>query len=158
MSAVVKTRTPFLNKNLLLEVLDEMGIEYQVQGEKIITERKDYYGKQCFILNNGQYFFQHDSSANNLARYPQYPWDHNFKEGKTVHEFLSNVEVRYKLAETRLLKHLAEEERKRIEEEKRQFVEQQKQKIIEKSKQQGYSVKEKTKGKKVQLVLVRQTY
>ncbi len=170
MSAVVKTVTPFINKEILLEALDCLEFKYTIRTNEIITERVDYYGNQKFVFINGRYQFQHDSSANRI----NYPWRNlNVKNLKTVNDFLQTVEKEYnriykeKLAELERIRQeqLAEQERirleeeaRRIEEERKAFVEQQKKNIIEKAKAKGYSVKEKKVGKKIKLVLVRQTY
>jgi uncharacterized protein (UPF0335 family) len=155
MSAVVKTVTPFTQRDLLLEALDELGIVYQEKGKAIITERVDYYGAQCFIYEQGAYRFQHDSSANVQS----YSWRQlNFKEWKTVSAFLGAVEKAYHQAYERLQQRLAAEERRRLEEERKRFVEQQKQAVIQRAKEQGYNIKEIRKGNKIQLQLVRTSY
>ena len=48
MSAVVKTATPFINKELLLQALKNIGCNFTLQGNDILTDRKDYYGFQSF--------------------------------------------------------------------------------------------------------------
>ncbi|HDN27849.1 MAG TPA: hypothetical protein ENG03_12310 [Thioploca sp.] len=149
MSAVVKTVTPFTQRELLLEALDELSVEYQEKGNAIMTERVDDYGAQRFIYEQGAYRFQHDSS----------PWRQlNLKEWKTVSAFLGAVEKAYHQAYERLQQRLAEEERRRLEEERQRFVEQQKQAVIQRATEQGYNVKEIRKSNKIQLQLVRTTY
>lgn len=170
MSAVVKTITPFIDKECLLKALDKLEVKYSIKENEIITERVDYYNNQKFVFQNGRYKFQHDSSANR----ENYPWRNlNMKEWKTVSSFLKAVEKEYnqiyaeKLAELKRLKQEAlaeqerirlEQERKRLEEERKAFVEKQKQAIIEKAKAKGYSVKEKMVKNKVKLILVKHTY
>ncbi len=170
MSAVVKTVTPFIDKECLLKALDKLDVKYTIKQNEIVTERVDYYSNQKFVYQNGHYKFQHDSSANRQ----NYPWRNlNVKEWKTVSGFLEVVEKEYnqvyaeKIAELERLRQeaLAEQERirlekeiKRIEEERKAFVEKQKQAIIEKAKAKGYSVKEKKVNNKVKLILVRHTY
>ncbi|MCC5945689.1 MAG: hypothetical protein JJT94_12200 [Bernardetiaceae bacterium] len=170
MSAVVKTTTPFINKEMLLQALDCLDFKYTIKGNEIVTERVDYYGNQKFVLTNGRYQFLHDSSANRTV----YPWRNlNIKEFKTVSNFLVAVEKEYnriyaeKLAELERIRQeqLAEQERirleeemKRIEQERIAYVEKQKQAIIQKAKEQGYSIQEKKVNNKVKLVLTRNTY
>ena len=48
MSSVVKTVTPFILKDLLIEALAELNCLEQVQGERIITRRTDIRGNQYF--------------------------------------------------------------------------------------------------------------
>jgi len=170
MSAVVKTVTPFIDKECLLKALDKLEVKYTIKQNEIVTERVDYYNNQSFIFYNGRYQFQHDSSANRQ----NYPWRNlNVKEWKTVSDFLQAVETEYnkfyaeKLAEVerkyqqaleKAEKQRLEAEAKRLEAERKAFVEKQKKAIIEKAKAKGYSIKEKKVGNKIKLVLVRHTY
>ncbi len=178
MSAVIKTVTPFIDRECLLKALDKLGVKYSLKKNEIVTERRDYYGLQKFIFQNGRYKFQHDSSAEvneYKRRWGTYPsgWKANWKQWNSVSEFLQAVEKEYnhfyqkKLAEIERKRQEAleeaerkrlEAEAKRLEEERKAFVEKQKQAIIEKAKAKGYSVKEKKVGKKIKLVLVRHTY
>ena len=164
MSAVVKTVTPFIDRECLLQALNKMGVKYTIKQNEIITERIDYQGNQKFMYQGGRYKFQYDSYQEIKK---------NYKQFQTVEKFLNVVEAEYnkfyskKLAalERKYQQALEEAERKRLEEEARRleeerkaFVEKQKQAIIEKAKAKGYSIKEKKVGKKVKLVLVRHTY
>ena len=65
MSSRVTTHTMFIDKECLLKALDDIGCKYKVQGETIVTERKDYYGDEIFMLRNGKFVFMHDSAAMN---------------------------------------------------------------------------------------------
>jgi len=164
MSAVVKTITPFINKEMLLQALDCVGCKYTVSGNTIVTERTDYRGNQKFILTNGKFLFQHDSD--------QFLWS-TFNKNNSVISFLEAVEKEYnriyaeKLAELERIRQeqLAEQERirleeemKRIEQERIAYIEKQKQTIIQKAKEQGYSVQEKKVNNKIKLILHRNTY
>jgi hypothetical protein len=159
MSAVVKTITPFIIKEILLQALDSIECKYSLQGSEIITERVDYYGNQKFVLTNGRYQLQHDSSANR----EQYTWHNlNLKEYKTVSIFLEAVEEKYhffyyqKMEE--IEKHRKEEERIKLENERIAFVEKQKENIIINAKEKGYTIREENVKGKIKLVLVRNTY
>jgi hypothetical protein len=178
MSAIVKTITPFIEKEMLLQALDCVGCRYTLNHDQIITERKDYYGQQKFVWYKGRYSFQHDSSAELSEfnrRWGSYPegWKNNWKAYQSVNSFLQAVEKEYnriyseKLAELERirLEKIAEQERirleqemKRIEQERLAYIEQQKQSIIQKAKEQGYSVQEKKVKNKVKLILRRNTY
>jgi hypothetical protein len=155
MSAVVKTMTPFIDQQILMLALESLGFSYSLQGKDIVTERVDYYGAQKFVWAHGQYVFQHDSSATLNG----YRWQNlNAKAYKTVGSFLEALEREYGVHYQRLLE---EAEQKRLEElelQRKAFVQQQKEAIVLKAKEQGYVVKEKTVGNKVQLVLVKHTY
>lgn len=167
MSAVVKTATPFINKELLLQALKNIGCNFTLQGNDILTDRKDYYGFQKFSLNNGRYVFLHDSSAEIGSLYMTqpngYPWG-NIKnqEYKSVSEFLKTVENEYQSLYQKKLKELElkrlEEEKRRLEQERIAFIEKQKSTIIARAKEKGYSVKEENVKGKIKLVLVRNTY
>jgi hypothetical protein len=166
MSSVVKTITPFLDKELLLQALDAVGCKYTLRGNEILTDRVDYRGNQKFVWNNSRYSFWHDSHEN--------MWHNiNTKEYKTVSGFLASVEKAYntiyqkKLEEFERLRleALAEAERKRLEEERlrlererQEYVEKQRSTIIAKAKEKGYSVREEKVKDKIKLVLVRNTY
>lgn len=161
MSAVVKTITPFLNLELLLQSLDAIGCKYTVtlQRNEVVTERVDYYGHQKFVLAEGKFVLQHDSSANGEL----YLWRNlNVKEYKTVSSFLEAVETKYQFFYNKKMQELEkerqEEERIRLEIERQTFVESQRNKIIAKAKEKGYSIQEEKVKGKIKLVLVRNTY
>ena len=163
MSAVVKTVTPFINKDFLLEALSAIECPFQLSGNEILTDRRDYYGLQKFVFLDGRYVFVHDSSAENLRFGPHYPWGNiDSKEYKTVSSFLNSVEKQYTAAYNRAMERLEkerqEQERIRIEQERKAFVEKQRDTVIQKAKEMGYSVKESRANGKIKLVLVRNTY
>ena len=173
MSCLVKTITPFIDREILCQALQECGCQYQIQGCDILTDRRDYYGLQKFQWQNGRYVYLHESSAENRMFGPSFPWGNiNQQQYKTVSSFLEQVEKHYneiyqrRLAEIELAKlRAAEEERRRLEEEKirlenerKAFVEKQKNAIIQKAKAKGYYVKEEKIKNKIKLVLVKRTY
>jgi hypothetical protein len=157
MSAVVKTVTPFFDKECLLQALDKLDIIYTSTLNSIKLKDKE------FIYRNGHYtldIYSYNYKAINWSDYKK-------------NTFLENIEKQYnnfytlKINELERKKQeeLAEQERikvelelKRIKEEKKAFVEKQKNEIIAKAKAKGYSVKEKLVNKKVKLILVRHTY
>ncbi|MEZ4935957.1 MAG: hypothetical protein R2799_00025 [Crocinitomicaceae bacterium] len=157
MSAVVKTLTPFINKDLLLKALDAMGCKYSVRSNVIYTDRVDFRGQQKFVLQNGRYVFQHDSDADSFL------WKNmNMKSRKTVRSFLETLEKKYQLLYNKRMEELEqqrqEEERARLEKERQVFVESQRENIIAKAKEQGYSIQEEKIKGKIKLILVRNTY
>lgn len=152
MSSVVKTVTPFILKDLLIEALAELNCLEQVQGERIITRRTDIRGNQYFERNNGQYVLIHDSHDTFLWGNP------SENKYKSVKEFLAAVERIYTKKYQELQEKLRQEELERIEAERKAFVESQKKAILERAKEKGYSVKEQRVGEKTKLVLVRHTY
>jgi len=106
MSSLVKTCTPFINLELLLKALDAVGCKYQIQGDIIITERKDYYGSQKFILQNGRYAFEHEQNDNS------YSWGNiNMQQYRSTSSFLAAVGIEYNAI---YQKQLEELERKRL--------------------------------------------
>ncbi|GHT59407.1 hypothetical protein AGMMS50239_05980 [Bacteroidia bacterium] len=155
MSCVVKTITPFLNKELLLQALDKVGCKYTLQGNEILTERIDYFGNQKFVFINGRYAFQHDKDQYGLRNFGS-------QESKDISRFLESIEKEYntlyqkKLEELEILR--LEQEKIRLEQERQAFVEKQKLSIITKAKEMGYSIKEEKVKEKIKLVLVRNTY
>jgi len=176
MSAVVKTITPFINKEMLKQALDSVSCKYTVSENTIVTERVDFYGNQKFVFLNGRYNLSHDSSSNDGASHMinRYPWGNiDNQKYKGVSSFLESVEKEYnriyaeKIAELERIRQvqLAEQERirleeemKRIEQERIAYIEKQKQTIIQKAKEQGYSVLEKKVNNKIKLILHRNTY
>lgn len=167
MSAVIKTTTPFVIEEVLIEALHVVGAEPMkitslnlqsvshsgglIVGD-ILTNRSDYYGPQHFRLDRGRWILRHDSSemngriSNRLAG----------KQYSEVGRFLEGVGSAYEKAYQGYLARIAEQERIRLEEERKARVEATRQQAIAKAKSQGYSVKETTNSKgQIQLVLTR---
>jgi len=147
MSAVVKTVTPFIDKECLLKALDKLELAYTLKDKQIRTK------KQVFNLKNGHYTLDVYS-----YNYKSIDWN----DYKNKNSFLKAIETEYnlfyieKIEKIKKLKQ--EQELKKLEEERKAFVENQKQQIIKKAKAKGYSVKEKMVKNKVKLILVRHTY
>jgi len=171
MSSLVKTITPFIDREILCQALQECGCQYQIQGNNILTDRRDYFGLQMFQLQQGRFVYLHDSDAVMFSS--SFPWENiNQQQYKTVSSFLEQVEKHYndiyqrRLAEIELEKQrAAEEERRRLEEERirlenerKAFVEKQKNAIIQKAEKKGYYVKEEKVKNKIKLVLLKRTY
>jgi hypothetical protein len=176
-SSIVKTATPFINRELLLKALDAVGCRYSIQGNEILTDRQDYYGAQKFVLQNGRYGFVHEKNAQN------YSWGNiNMQQYKSSSSFIAAVEKEYnyiyqkqleelerkrlaaiaeaerlrkeKLAEQERLRLLAiaEEERKKAEEEK-QRLERERKEFVEKQRA-GIIEKAKEQGYDIQETMV----
>jgi DNA-binding transcriptional regulator YhcF (GntR family) len=165
-SSVVKTRTPFLNMEILMQALDAISCAYTVGGNNIITKRTDYRGQQKFVFQNGKYLFQHEDGDYGLRQY-------GTETHNPTHSFLAAVEKEYNAIYKRRLEELerkrltaiveaerkkAEEEKQRLERERKEFVAKQRAAIIEKAKEQGYNVQETVVDNKIKLVLVQTTY
>jgi hypothetical protein len=145
---MIKSLTPFLNRDILAQALTRIGCEYTIQGDEIITGRKDWHGNQTFIFRDGKYLFQHDETQLNLSNYGSEAY-------KPLRNFLEAVEKEYNA----VCREITEaEEQARLERERKEYVEKQKEAIIAKAKAQGYSVREEKAGDKVKLVLRRVTY
>lgn len=164
MSAVIKTATPFVIEEVLIEALSTVGAEptkitasnqqtvkYRgglLPGD-ILTNRSDYYGPQHFRLEGGRWILRHDSTEMNgrinsmLAK----------KDYSKVGRFLNEVGSAYEKAYQGYLERIAEQERIRLEEERKARVETTRQQAIAKAKAQGYAVKE-TRNSKGQIQLV----
>lgn len=147
MSAVIKTVTPFIDLECLCKALTKVGCNFDVRGDKIVTNRKD--------ISLGFQEFRKDE----FGRYSLYAYSYS---DKNQAHFIGLIEKEYnfiyqdKLEEIERL-HL-EEERIRMEKERLEFVEKQRTTIIERAKDQGYSVKEIKVKDKIKLVLTRHTY
>lgn len=133
MSCRVKTATPFINKEILLEALEECGYEYKIKGENIDIPALHKYRNTYFELKNGKYVLIHE----------------DFND---ISSFLQKVEKSYNNVYERKLK----EEAERLERERIAYIESQKKAIMEKAKAKGYRVMEVKKDKKIQLTLVRE--
>lgn len=172
MSAIVRTQTPFIHRDILLKALDRIGESYWITIEgTICTGRKDYYGVQAFEKRGNGYVLRHDSSANNNRFGSVYPWG-NLKDSPymLVRDFLSAVQKAYNdilVEEAEKLQkieqeHLEAEERERLrrEAEEREsarlaYIQAQEQAIIERAKANGYYITRKEQGGKIRLTLSR---
>jgi len=107
MSSLVRTGTPFLNKELLLKALDAVGCKYRISGDTILcTERRDFYGAQKFVLTNGRYAFEHEKHAQ------RYSWGNiNMQEYRSAGSFIDAVGREYNAI---YQKQLEELEKKRL--------------------------------------------
>jgi len=168
MSSIVKTVTPFINKELLLKALEAVGCKYQIQGDSIFTERRDYYGSQKFVLQNGRYTFEHEKNAET------YSWGNiNIQQYKSSSSFLTAVGREYNAIYKKQLEELerkrltaiaeeerrkAEEEKQRLERERKEFVAKQREAVIAKAKEQDYDIQETVVDNTIKLVLVQTTY
>jgi len=151
LSAVIKTLTPFIEQDILLEALTSLDVEYQVKDSLIITDRVDYQGHQKFQLRNGKYHLIHDSDELN-GRLSSNTLSNKYI---SVKNFLSKLEIAYKSEYQKKLERIAEAERIRMEEAKKEYVQATKAKAIAQAKAQGYSVKESKVNGQIKLVLTR---
>lgn len=158
MSCVVKTSTPFIDKEILCLALEQMGCKITVQGDRIITDIRDRL--------IGYQTFERDQSG----KYVLLAYSHTDKDRA---DFISEINKYYEMLYQKRLEEIEkarqeaiaeaerqrlEQERIRMEEERKAFVEKQKNAIIEKAKSRGYYVKEEKVNNKIKLVLVRHTY
>ena len=167
MSAVIKTVTPFVLEDVLVEALSDIGAEpnkvvetlpnsfrqYKVKIGDILTNRQDYNGRQLFRFEDDRWVMVHDSDeyhgriTSSRAAGNQY---------KPVAQFLTELDSAYRQTHQRHIEKLEEQERIRVEQERIERVETTRQKTIEKARAQGYSVKEGCNSKgQIQLVLTR---
>jgi len=151
MSSIVKTITPFLNKELLLQALDNVGCKYTIRENEIVMSQDQ---RQRFIWDNfGRFKFSY---------YSHNYRESDFKELKAIHSFLGPLEQSYNELYRKKIEELErlrlEEERLRLEKERQEYVEKQKAHVIAKAKEKGYSVREEKAKGKIKLVLVRVTY
>jgi len=152
MSSIVKTVTPFLNKELLVQALDSVGCGYTINENEIIMSQDK---RQRFIWDKvfGRFKFSY---------YSRNYRESDFKELKEIHKFLGPLEQSYNELYRKKIEELErlrlEEERLRLERERQEYVEKQRAHIIAKAKEKGYSVREEKAKGKIKLVLVRVTY
>ncbi|MGO4999263.1 hypothetical protein [Oceanisphaera sp. W20_SRM_FM3] len=167
MSAVIKTATPFALESVLFTALEVSGADpkkvtntvlqgisqrNQIELGDILTNRKDYNGRQLFRQQGERWVLLHDSDelgANIVSQLAD-------RRYTGVKQFLAQLSLAYDIAYQQLLEQLAEQERAILEEERKNRVEAIRQQSIAKAKSQGYSVKESRTAKgQIQLVLTR---
>lgn len=151
MSAVIKTLTPFIEQDILLEALNSLNVEYHVNNGLIITNRVDYQGHQQFQFTNGKYHLIHDSDEFG-GRLSRNTLNNDYQP---IKQFLSKLEGAYKSVYQKKMERIAETERIRMEEAKKKYVQATKEKAIAQAKTQGYSIKESEVNGKIKLVLTR---
>ncbi|MFP3040268.1 hypothetical protein LQZ19_00450 [Treponema primitia] len=136
MSSVITIRTPFINRDILLQALDRMGCAYTtIHAYEIALEKSSIPGHQMFYWKDGKYSFQHETDSD--------------REHKGVHVFLGALEKEYNdICSTS----------KEAEKERQEYIQKQKETIILRAKERGYSVREERVKEKIKLVLVRNSY
>ncbi len=166
MSVVMETTTPFVLEDVLITALTKVGAEpelvtselmgtrqrNQLKIGDILTNRRDYNGRQLFRFAQNRWVLMHDSDeyvASSGNRFGD-------RRYTAVARFLADVGNEYNIAYQQYLEAQAEEERIRLEEERKQRVESIRQQAIAKARAQGYAVKEGFNSKgQIQLVLTR---
>jgi hypothetical protein len=141
MSSIVKTVTPFLNRELLLQALDSVGCKYAIQENEIVMLQDQ---RQRFTWDSAFGRFKFSYYSHNYS-------ESEFKELKARYDFLGPIEQSY----NDLFRKKRDEE---LERERKAFVEKEKAHIIAKAKEKGYEVREEMVKEKVKLVLVKTTY
>ena len=134
MSCLVKTTTPFISQEILLEALEKCGYNYEIKNDKIYIPLSHKYRNTYFKFVNGKYILNYDSYNTEISY------------------FLTKLEKSYNNVYEIKLK----EEAERLERERLAYIESQKKAIMEKAKAKGYRVMETKKDNKIQLTLVRE--
>lgn len=134
MSCLVKTTTPFISQEILLEALEKCGYNYEIKNDKIYIPALHKYRNTYFKFVNGKYILNYDSYNTEISY------------------FLTKLEKSYNNVYEIKLK----EEAERLERERLAYIESQKKAIMEKAKAKGYRVMETKKDNKIQLTLVRE--
>lgn len=134
MSCLVKTATPFISEEILLEALEKCGCKYEIKNDKIYIPALHKYRNTYFKFVNGKYILKHD------------------RDNNEIYSFIAKVEKSYNNVYEIKLK----EEAERLERERLAYIESQKKAIMEKAKAKGYRVMEVKKDNKIQLTLVRE--
>ena len=134
MSCLVKTTTPFISQEILLEALEKCGYNYEIKNDKIYIPSLHKYRNTYFKFVNGKYILNYDSYNTEISY------------------FLTKLEKSYNNVYEIKLK----EEAERLERERLAYIESQKKAIMEKAKVKGYRVMETKKDNKIQLTLVRE--
>lgn len=154
MSAVIKTLTPFVEQDVLLEALSSLGVECHVKNNLIMTDRVDYQGTQHFQINDGVYQLVHDSDELQGRLIS----DSLSNKYTAVKQFLGELEIAYKSTYQLKLTRAEEAERLKMERARQARVAEARGKAIAQAKEQGYSVKESHVNGKIKLVLTRTSH
>jgi len=117
LSSLVKSGTALLNKELLQEALNNLGIEYEMHGENIKIKGAGRYEDRELIWNKEK------------KRYDLQQYDH------VGNRWINEVSAEYSKVYTR-------RENARLEAERKQYQEKQKEEILKKAKANGYTAKE----------------
>lgn len=159
MSCVLRTITPFISKEILLEALEKCGYEYNIKGGNIYIPAVCTY----FQFKNGKYILIHDdlnflinSFLVKVAKSYNNIYERKLKRLEEIKMEKEKVEKLKKQESERLEKQRLKEEVERLERERIAYIESQKKAIMEKAKAKGYRVVEVKKENKVQLTLVRE--
>jgi hypothetical protein len=152
MSSIVKTVTPFLNKELLLQALDSVGCKYEIQGNEIVMLQDQ---SQRFIWDSTFGRFKFSYYSHNYS-------ESKFAEIKATYKFLGPIEQSYNDLYRKRLEELErlhlEEERLRLEKERQECVEKQRMLIKANAKASKYWLESEKKVKnEIKLVFVRTT-
>lgn len=134
MSCLVKTTTPFISQEILLEALEKCGYNYEIKNDKIYIPSLHKYRNTYSKFVNGKYILNYNSYNTEISY------------------FLTKLEKSYNNVYEIKLK----EEAERLERERLAYIESQKKAIMEKAKAKGYRVMETKKDNKIQLTLVRE--
>jgi len=154
MSAIVKSMvTPFLNREILLQALENIGCKFSLDKEEIIIH--NVRNVQSFSFSNSRYVLKYTNRG--------IPWGNiNNQEYKSVSEFLQAVGKEYDKLYQKKLEELErqrlEEEQKRLEQERLAYIENLTNQITQKAKEEGYTIKKEKVKDKVKIVLTRNTY
>jgi hypothetical protein len=168
MSAIVRSLTPFLNQEQLLEALESLECQCTVQQDQITVTgglNLRLYNKPVFKRTiDGKFMLLHERSPE-IKKFLKQLEGAYIKAGKEYKRKLQELkilaeqeEVLSKQREIELKKQELEQKEKERELAKQAYVQQQKAEIIRKAKEQGYEVKEYKKGNNIQLQLVKVTY
>lgn len=171
MSCVVKTQTPFISKEILLEALEKCGYEYNIKSGKIHIPALHMYRNTYFQFIGGKYVLSHedfnfyiDSFLKQLEASYNNIYEMKHKRLKEIEKEKAAILERKRLEKQRLKEEaqilererIEREELERLEKERLAYVESQKKAIMEKAKAKGYRVVEVKKENKIQLTLVRE--
>lgn len=174
MSCVVKTQTPFISKEILLEALEKCGYKYNIKSGKIYIPALHMYRNTYFQFIGGKYVLSHeyfnfdiDSFLKEVSKSYNDIYEMKLKGLREIEkekaeklkkEEAERLEKQRLKEEAQILERerIEREELERLEKERLAYVESQKKAIMEKAKVKGYRVVEVKKENKIQLTLVRE--
>ena len=141
----MESHAPIVDKAVLLDTLQEMGVAWSESGSEIVVEAAVVGAglRPMFRRRQGAWVVRHTDVPTHMR------WAKRFAQT------LAAVEERRR---QQLAAERRRQEELRAQEERRQLVERRRVAIAERATALGYSVTEKREADQVRLVLVRRTY
>ena len=141
----VESHAPILDRSLLVETLEAMGVACAVEDRRVVVEAAvvGMGVRPIFVQRSGAWVLRHTNAPAHVS------WARRFSSELTRVEHRRQAQLE---AERR------RQEELRQQEERRRLAERRRASIVERAEKLGYTVTERREEQQVRLVLVRRTY